>query len=126
MKKTLMTLGATILTIAFLHAFRALQNTTISGRIIPPDAADKILLISGTDSARAVIMNGAFAVSVKQGTWRLIIDAIEPYKDVIIERVEAKEGQNTDVGEIKIEKTLDHPEGEPRLRGSLEGRLRIE
>lgn len=103
MKKALVTLIATILTVAALHAFRLMQNSSISGKILPPEGADLIWAIGGTDSIKTNAVNGAFAITVKSGTWKIIIDAKEPFKDVVLDKIEAKEGQNTDLGEIRLQ-----------------------
>ena len=103
MKKTLFTLFATILTVAMLHAFRLMQSSSISGKIIPPDGSELVLATNGTDSMRTNVMNGAFVFTAKPGTWRIMITGKAPFKDAILERVDVKEGQNTDVGEIRLQ-----------------------
>ena len=103
MKKTVFTLFATILTVAMLHAFRLMQSSSISGRIIPPTGSDIIWAISGTDSMKTSVINGAFVFTAKPGTWKIMVDAKEPFKDAVLEKVDVKEGQNTDVGEIRLQ-----------------------
>lgn len=103
MKKTLFTLCATILTVAMLHAFRLMQSSSISGKIIPPEGAELVLATTGNDSMRTTIMNGAFVFTAKPGTWKITIKGIAPFKDAVLERVDVKEGQNTDLGEIRLQ-----------------------
>ena len=103
MKKTVFTLFAIILTVAMLHAFRLMQSSSISGKVVPPEGSETASAFSSTDSIRTPIMNGAFVFTAKPGTWRVIIHGKAPFKDAILERVEVKEGQNTDLGEIRLQ-----------------------
>ena len=103
MKKTVFTLCATILTVAMLHAFRIMQSSSISGKIIPPDGAETVLATTGTDSVRTAVMNGAFVFTPKPGTWKVIVKGKAPFKDAVLERVDVKDGQNTDLGEIRLQ-----------------------
>jgi hypothetical protein len=38
------------------------------------------------------------------GSWKVIIDAKNPYKDVQLEKVDVTDGKPVDLGEIKLEK----------------------
>ena len=99
----MLTLLATIIVVAGLHAFRSLQNSSISGKVVPIDAVESVWASNGTDSVRTTTDHGAFAFTVKPGTWKVIVDAKEPFKDAVVEKVEVKEGQNTDIGEIRLQ-----------------------
>ena len=103
MKKTFITLFATVFTIASLHAFRHFQNSSISGKVLPPEGAETVFFMSTGDSARTTILNGSFTINVKPGSWKIVVDAKEPFKDAVLEKVDVKEGQNTDVGEIRLQ-----------------------
>lgn len=103
MKKTLFTLFATIVTVAMLHAFRLMQTSSISGKVIPPEGAEMVVAISGTDSVRTTVINGAFVFTAKPGTWRVTVRGRPPFKDAVLERVDVQDGQNTDVGEIRLQ-----------------------
>ena len=103
MKKAIVTLFATVLAVVILHAYRSLQISSISGKVIPPEGVESIMAIGGSDTVRTSTSNGSFAITVSPGTWRLVIDAKEPYKDAILEKVEVKGEQNTDVGEIRLQ-----------------------
>ena len=103
MKKTVFTLIATILTVAMLHAFRMMQSSSISGKIVPPEGSEMVLAIGGRDSIRTTVINGAFVFTAKPGTWRISIIGKPPFKDAVLERVDVKEGQNTDLGEIRLQ-----------------------
>jgi hypothetical protein len=103
MKKTFITLLATVLTVAALHAYRFLQVSSISGKVIPPDAVDFVWAINGSDTLRTTTTTGSFAFTLRPGTWKVIVDGKDTYKDAILEKVEVKEGKNTDVGEIRLQ-----------------------
>jgi hypothetical protein len=103
MKKTVFTLFATILTVAMLHAFRLMQSSSISGKIIPPEGSDTVWAISGRDSIKTTVLNGAFVFTVKPGTWKITVRGKAPFKDAVLETVDVKEGQNTDIGEIRLQ-----------------------
>jgi hypothetical protein len=103
MKKTFVTLIAVCATVISLHAFRSNQTTGIKGSILPAEATvSYVWAINGTDSIKVQPVKGSFALAVKAGTYKVVIDATDPYKDAVIEKVEVKEGQVTDLGEIKL------------------------
>lgn len=102
MKKQILLCLIAIASIAGIYAATVSQST-ISGKVSPADGATTVFAISGTDSARAPITAGAFALQVKPGTYQLLVDAKAPYKDVTLENIEVKEGQPLDVGEIVLQ-----------------------
>jgi hypothetical protein len=103
MKKTVFTLFATILTVAMLHAFRLMQSSSISGKIIPPEGSETVWAINGRDSLKTTVISGAFVFTAKPGTWKVMVMGKAPFKDATLERVEVKDGQNTDLGEIRLQ-----------------------
>ncbi|MBC7850821.1 MAG: carboxypeptidase regulatory-like domain-containing protein [Chitinophagaceae bacterium] len=103
MKKTFALFLAICVAVVTLHAFRTEQASGIKGSIVPADATiSNVWAISGVDTVKVQPVKGSFALPVKPGIWRVIIDATEPFKDAILESVEVKDGQITDVGEIKL------------------------
>jgi hypothetical protein len=78
------------------------KKTSIVGRVSPVDAAEVVWVTSTTDSAKSVVSMGQFNFDVKPGTYKLIIDAREPYKDVLMENLQVKQDQTLDVGEIPL------------------------
>lgn len=80
------------------------DQSSISGKVTPADGAETVWAISGTDSTKATINSGTFSLSVKPGIYKLIIDAKEPYRDVLLENLEVKAEQPIDVGEIVLQK----------------------
>ena len=105
MKKTVRILCAAGVTGLLLTAFRIEQTSGIKGSIMPAEAVvSNIFAINGTDTVSAQVIKGSFVISAKTGTWKVIVDAREPYKDAVIESVQVKEAQITDIGEIKLSK----------------------
>ena len=103
MKKTLVTFLSIIATVICLHAFRIIQGTTITGRVNPPEEVEAVWAFSNSDTLKGMLSQGAFAITAKPGTWRVVIDAKAPFRDVIIDKVEVKENQATDLGEIRLQ-----------------------
>ena len=103
MKRFIIICGIIFSAMLAVSAFHRIE-TSITGRVTPADGANIAWAISSKDSASSNIVNGTFSFSVKPGTYRVIIDALEPYKDATVENVNVKEGQAVDVGEIILQR----------------------
>jgi hypothetical protein len=103
MKKRMLTLGVVAASVAGLFAFTTLAQTSITGKVTPAEGAETVWAISGTDSTKGTVTSGAFAIEVKPGTYKVIVDAKDPYKDVTLENLEVKQDQALDVGEIVLQ-----------------------
>ena len=104
MKKQNLKGGILIAFIAVLFGFNTSTQSTISGKVSPADGAESVWAISSTDSVKGVINTGAFTVQVKAGIYKVIVEARDPYKDVLLDNVTVKDGQPADVGEIVLQK----------------------
>jgi len=103
MKFSKLGLGAIAVVAAGLFSFNAMFNGTVKGTVTPPDGATRAWVISATDTLKATIANGAFEIpGVKPGTYKVIIEAKPPYKNVAKDGVNVTDGQTSDVGEIKL------------------------
>ena len=88
-----------------LFAFTTFKNGGIKGTVSPSAAATAAMAIAGVDTIKVPINNGAFGMNeVKPGTYKLVIEAIAPYKDFEKEGVVVGDGKATDVGEIALQK----------------------
>jgi len=88
-----------------LFAFNSFQSGSIKGTVTPPDGAKEVWAVSATDTLKAPVNNGAFELTnAKAGTYKVMIDATDPYKDAVKDGVQVTDGQATDIGEIKLEK----------------------
>jgi hypothetical protein len=103
MKKTIATLIGLITSVICLHAFRIIQGSTITGRVNPPGEIEAIWAFNNVDTIKSIPSQGAFALTAKPGIWKVVIDAKPPFKDAIIENVEVKANQTTDLGEIRLQ-----------------------
>ena len=106
MKRFLLLCGITLLVIWSVFAFTTRQQTSIKGRVNPIDGANSAWAIGGRDSATSNIVNGMFSFSVKPGIYKVVVDAVEPYKDAVFENINVKEGQTVDIGEIVLQRSL--------------------
>jgi len=100
MKTILLVVSFASLAIAFI-AGKDLKSG-INGTIDPPEGARKIWAISGTDSVQGAPLTGAFSIDVKPGNWSLLVEAVSPYKNAVINNILVLESQSTDVGVIKL------------------------
>ena len=110
MRKIILTGAITSVLIGSLFPYNAQRpseiriQTSITGKISPADGADVVWIVSRTDSVKAGVVAGSFAVQVKPGTYKLIVDAKDPYKDIQLDNLEVKQNQTFDVGEIILQK----------------------
>ena len=104
MKNTKYGLLAIAVTTAGLFAFKPFFAGTVKGTVSPPDAAVRAWVLSATDTFRADVNKGVFEITnVKAGNYKLIIEAMPPYKNKAKEGIEVTDEGTADVGEIKLE-----------------------
>lgn len=101
MKKAIVCCAVLALCLAIMSAFTKDQSS-ITGKVNPPDGTEAIWLVSGKDSSRVSVVTGSFSVSVNPGIYKLIIDAKGAYKDLYMENLEVKPGMTLDLGEIYL------------------------
>ena len=104
MKRFLVVIIVILSAVSLLNSFRGKYQTSIVGRVNPVGGASVAWAVSGRDSSTSNVVNGAFSLEAKQGIYRVVIDAVEPYKDAILENVRVKEGHTVDLGEIMLQK----------------------
>ena len=92
-----------ILSVVLVSAFVGKDRSGIQGSIDPPEGARKIWAVSGKDTVAIIPPPGTFILDVKPGSWKLVVDAVPPYKSAERESILVTEGQLTDVGLIKLE-----------------------
>ncbi len=104
MKKTRFALATLAIVAAGLFSFNVMLNGSVKGTVTPADAAVRAWAISGSDTLKADITDGAFEISdAKPGVYKIIIEAAAPYKNSSKDGVEVKDGEPTDIGEVKLE-----------------------
>ena len=88
-----------------LFAFTFLRGGSIKGTVTPPEGGVRAWAESATDTLKAPIINGAYEISdAKPGTYKIIIEAKPPYKNIAKDGIMVSDGQTADAGEIKLEK----------------------
>ena len=90
--------------IAFLliSSFTSNYKSGIKGTIDPPEGARRIWAASGKDTVSIIPAPGSFIMDVKPGSWKLVVEAVLPYKNVEREGILVMEGELTDIGLIKL------------------------
>ena len=97
-KLTLLIFTLSIIATSFMLA----GVSGIHGTINPADGAKKIWAINGRDTVSIVPSSVTFSLNVKPGNWMLLIEAVKPYKDVMIRNIIVEDGRYTNAGEIKL------------------------
>ncbi len=97
----MLSFGIVLTAAAGLFAFTNLQSG-ITGKITPAEGAESVWAISGTDTVKGTLTADAFSIAVKPGTYKVVVDAKEPYKDAVVENLEVKD-QTLDIGEIQLQ-----------------------
>jgi len=86
-------------------AFIIFAGGMIKGKVLPADGAAQVWAISSSDTSKAAISQGTFEISnLKQGTYKIYIDAIDPYRDVVRDGIQVSENGTVDLGEIQLTK----------------------
>jgi len=89
--------------ISCLAAFVSLQEGSIRGTVTPPEGAYNVVAFSATDTIKGPINMGNFQITgVKPGTYKVLIAAHAPYKDVVRDGVVIANGNVVDLGEIQL------------------------
>jgi len=87
-----------------LEKYSAYQQTAITGKISPEEAADLALLIDAKDTLRTPVIWGSFSQQVKPGTYKLVVSAKSPFRNVSIGKLEVKRNHTLNVGELILQK----------------------
>ena len=90
------------LIISAFYSFTSHYRSGIQGIIDPPEGAKRIWAVSGKDTVSIIPPPGSFIMDVKPGSWKLVVEAVLPYKNVERESILVIEGEITDVGLIKL------------------------
>ncbi|HNP24130.1 MAG TPA: carboxypeptidase regulatory-like domain-containing protein [Panacibacter sp.] len=104
MKNKIFGLGALAIASA-LFAFTKFDGGVIKGKVTPAEAVQQVWAMSATDTLKSAVTNGSFELAnAKAGTYKVYIDAAEPYKDVVKDNVQVSDGGTADLGNITLEK----------------------
>ncbi len=98
-------LGGVAVAAAGLFAFSQLRVGSIRGTVMPIDAGVQVWAESVTDTLKAPILNGSYEITeAKAGTYKIIIEAKPPYRNIAKDGIMVSDGQAADAGEIKLDK----------------------
>ena len=96
--------AATVVAAGFF-AFSPFREGAIRGTVTPADGGVRAWAESTTDTLKAPIINGSYEITdAKPGTYKIIIEAKPPYRNIAKDGVMVNDGQTADAGEIKLEK----------------------
>jgi hypothetical protein len=87
-----------------LQQYSSLQQTSITGKISPETAAEVALIIRGRDTLKTPVIWGSFSQKVKPGTYKLVVSAKKPFRNVSIGNLEVKRNHTLNVGELILQK----------------------
>lgn len=105
MKNTRLGLLGLSALITGLFAFTNMEGGSIKGKVMPADGAAQVWALSSKDTLKAIINQGNFEIqNVSAGTYKIYIDATEPYKDVVKEGIQVTDGGVADIGVITLQK----------------------
>ena len=90
-----------IVAVVLISGF-AKDRSGIQGTIDPPEGAKRIWAVSGKDTVSIIPPPGSFIMDVNPGSWKLVVEAVLPYKNVERESILVTDGQITDIGLIKL------------------------
>jgi len=91
-----------VVTVLIMSAFNSDYRSGIQGTIDPPEGAKRIWAVSGKDTVSIIPAPGSFIMDVKPGTWKLVVEAVLPYKNAERESILVMDGEITDIGLIKL------------------------
>ena len=105
MNFTSIRIAAVTVIAAGLFAFSSSREGAIRGTISPAEGGVRAWAESAIDTLKVPIINGSFEITgAKPGTYKVIIEAIPPYRNAAKDGVMVNDGQTSDAGEIKLEK----------------------
>ena len=91
-----------VISVVLISSFASNYRSGIQGTIDPPEGAKRIWAVSGKDSVSIIPAPGSFIMDVKPGSWKLVVEAVLPYKNVERDAILVVDGELTDVGLIKL------------------------
>ena len=104
MKGTAVTLLGVIIAVIVLHAFKASQTSSVTGRMNIDPKGSRIVARQGNDSVQTpVSADGSFRILLTKGKWQLEMDRFANQKQVqniFIDSMVIRETEDIDLGNI--------------------------
>jgi hypothetical protein len=102
MRKALLELCILVAGIVGIHTARIMRSGFINGKVYPANIAESVVAVNGGDSVKVISKNGYFGMRVEPGLWKVIVTARPKNNNVVRENLEVNEGQNINLGEIRL------------------------
>lgn len=102
MRMALLELCLIITAVICIHTVRIVHGESINGKVFPANVAESVIAVNGNDSVRAISKNGYFGMKVKPGVWKIMVGMKAQPTNVIRENLEVTEGENINLGEIRL------------------------
>ena len=105
MKRTKMALSGFAIAAIGLLSFHSLPATSIKGKVTPAKYGVHAWAITDNDTLYTTITDGSFEFSnAKPGVYRIIVEAVSPYRHMAKDGIVVKDGESTDIGELSLAK----------------------
>ncbi len=80
-----------------------MQSGHIAGKLYPATKKNRLVAVNGADSVHAFYQqDGYFGMQVRPGTWTIIVDSDDQTHSVLKERLVVMEGENINLGVIRL------------------------
>lgn len=86
---------------AFLIGLATVDGN-ITGKVTPAANAESVWAIDGKDTVKSAVMDGHFTLAVKPAIYKVIVNAKEPYKAVVLQNVEVRFDETVNLGDIEL------------------------
>ncbi|MDP4261027.1 MAG: carboxypeptidase regulatory-like domain-containing protein [Bacteroidota bacterium] len=87
-----------------LQRYSMFQQSSITGKVSPSEAAEAAWIISAKDTLKTTILWGNFSLQTRPGTYTLMVSAKPPYKNILLGNLEVKQNKVLNIGEIILQK----------------------
>lgn len=86
-------------------SFSRVVGGSVRGTVTPQEAALHAFLFSAKDTLSVNVVQGAFQFpNVPSGNYKLMVEAVPPYRNGIKDGVLVTDGQFTDAGQLELQK----------------------
>ena len=102
MRKAFVELGIIVAGIIIFHTVRTMRNGSINGKVFPANDTESVVAVNGSDSVRVMSKNGYFGMQVKPGVWKVIVAVKKQPGNVVMENLQVNQGDNINLGEIRL------------------------
>ena len=104
MKNRIAFLIVLVIIIVAIVSFKPWVGGTVRGIVFPSDAAKNVWALSGRDTFRTTTNTmGVFEINhVRAGTYRIMVEANPPYKNVYKDNITVRDSTIIDAGDFRL------------------------